>query len=123
MTVMQYFLLDFNNLDSLLPEFFGGPPVHYTGPLLDLSCWNSMDLTLEIQPNGQSLVDFPYADCPFDFIVNITCTNNANVCAHLLHIHNTVQGYICLSWLILTACINCHVLAVITCSKNSTSLA
>ena len=120
MRVMHHFL-HFNNLDSSLPEFFVGSPAHYTGLLPDLS-WNSMDLTHEIQPSGQSLEDFSHADCPFAFIVNVACTNNAKNCAHLLHIHNTVQVYICGSWLTLTAWINCHLLSITTWARHSTSL-
>ena len=58
MRIMHHFLLYFGNLNSSLLEFFGGSP-HYIGLLLDLS-QNSV-LTLEIQPNGQSLADVPPA--------------------------------------------------------------
>ena len=59
----------------------------------------------------------------FDSIVNTTHTNNNNDCANLLQIYGIGWGYICVSCLPLTACINCHALAITTFQKISTSLA
>lgn len=78
-------------MDSSLSEFYGGTLVHYIGPLLDLPLSPRIS-PLKYSNNGQSLADISHADCPFDFIVNITSTDNANDDAYLLLIHDIRVG-------------------------------
>lgn len=71
---MYHFILDFSYLDSSLSEFYGGTLIHYIGPLLDLPLSPRIS-SLKYSNNGQSLADISHADCPLDFIVNITSTD------------------------------------------------